>query len=83
MSFTKQLVSTYPSGVNIVGEVDFYYPMYSTISELFPKDKKPTPATSPKPVVESNSMTMMANPKFDSISETYFDDGNIWRRKVR
>lgn len=85
MSFAKAIVGNSPRGVNIVTEVDFYYPMYSSISELFPKHKKPTPTTTAKPEIQPIPITpipMIENPKFDSISGTYIDDTNFWRRKV-
>lgn len=79
MSFAKGLATDNPRGVNFVVETDFYYPLYSSISDLFPKDKKPTapPTTVPPIPIE--------NPKFDSISGEYFDidTSDFWRRKVR
>lgn len=81
MSFAKALASDYPRGVNFVVETDFYYPLYSSISELFPKDKKPTPAPTKKPL--ANTTIPIENPKFGSYPETYFDTSSFWERKVR
>lgn len=82
MSFAKALATDNPRGVNFVVETDFYYPLYSSISELFPK--KATPATTKKPATPTTPTTpkTMDYPIFDSIPETYFDENNIWRRKV-
>lgn len=85
MSFAKALASDSPRGVNFIVETDFYYPMYSSISELFPKGKKPPPATTPKPVttpIPIEPVRIVENPKFDSFPVTYYDTSNFWRRKV-
>lgn len=82
MSFAKAIASDYPRGVNFVVETDFYYPLYSSISELFPKDKKQTPASTPKPVAPTMTIPI-ENPKFDPFPGTYFDTSSFWRRKVR
>lgn len=76
MSFAKALASDYPRGVNLVVETDFYYPMYSSISDLFPKEKKPTTTvpTTPTPI--------RTNPKFDSYPGTYYDTDGVWERTV-
>lgn len=38
MSFAKALASKYPRGVNVVAEVDFYYPLQTKVAEWYPKD---------------------------------------------
>jgi len=84
MSFAKAIATDYPRGVNLVVETDFYYPMYSSISELFPKDKKPTMSTTTKPAtmaIPITPMPMMENPKFDRFPGTFFDKSDFWRRK--
>lgn len=87
MSFAKAIASDYPRGVNFVVETDFYYPMYSSISELFPKDKKPTTTTTPKPAtvptIPIMSAPTMESEKFDSFPGTYFDSSDFLRRQVR
>lgn len=84
MSFAKALASSNPMGVNYVVETDFYYPLYSSISELFPKDKKVTekPTVPTTTTVPTTPSPMRENPKFDSFTGTYVDSSNIWRRKV-
>lgn len=43
MSFTKTLVPRSPSGINMVGEVDIFYPLQTVITDFFPT-KAPKPA---------------------------------------
>lgn len=38
MSFAKALASQFPRGVNVVAEVDFYYPLQTKIEEWYPKE---------------------------------------------
>lgn len=88
MSFSKALASDYPRGVNLVVETDFYYHMYSSISDLFPKDKKSAVTTTLNPATTTTSIPIkpvqwVENPKFDSFSGTYYDTSDFWRRKVR
>lgn len=82
MSFAKAIATEDPRGVNFVVETDFYYPLYSSISDLFPK--KTTPATTKKPATteQPSTIAMEDYPTFDFIPETYFDESNVWRRKV-
>lgn len=80
MSFAKALATDYPRGVNFVVETDFYYPLYSSISELFPKDTKPTVPTTT--TVPTTPAPLVMNPKFDSFPGTYFDSNNVWERTV-
>lgn len=47
MSFTKSLVPRSPSGINLVCEVDIFYPLQTQIKDWYPT-KKPIPV--PKPV---------------------------------
>lgn len=42
MSFSKAIIGSSPRGVNLLAEVDIYYPLQSKISDWFPmKRKKP------------------------------------------
>lgn len=85
MSFAKAIVGDTPRGANFVVETDFYYPLYSSISELFPKKKNPAPVTAPKPVapVSVPPTTVLTNSKYyDFIPGTSFDANNFWERKV-
>ncbi|XP_037043739.1 uncharacterized protein LOC119079738 [Bradysia coprophila] len=78
MSFAKALATDYPRGVNFVVETDFYYPMYSSISDLFPKDKKP-PATTTT-AAPTTPVPLPMNPKFDSFPGNYYDPSSVWER---
>ncbi|KAJ6635902.1 hypothetical protein Bhyg_14488 [Pseudolycoriella hygida] len=82
MSFTKALVSNNPRGVNMLVETDFFYPLYSSISELFPKEKKkPTPKPTAAPTPTPVPVKMTDYPEFDEIPGTYIDSSNFWERK--
>lgn len=81
MSFAKAIATNNPRGVNYVAETDFYYPIFSSVAELFPKNKNPIAvATTP---TTTTPAPILVNPKFDSIAGTYVDSSNFWRRKVR
>lgn len=44
MSFTKTLVPRSPSGINIIGECDIFYPLQTKISDWYPTKPPPPPA---------------------------------------
>lgn len=46
MSFTKSLVPRSPSGINLIGEVDIFYPLQTQIKDWYPT-KKPIPVPIP------------------------------------
>lgn len=48
MSFTKTLVPKSPSGINILGECDIFYPLQTMISDFYPT-KPPHPPPPPPP----------------------------------
>lgn len=48
MSYTKTLVPTSPSGINIIGECDIFYPLQTKIEDWFPT-KKILPSKQPPP----------------------------------
>lgn len=41
LQFTKTLMLTYPRGINVLAEADFYYPLQTVIADWYPKKKKP------------------------------------------
>lgn len=47
MSFTKSLVPRSPSGINLIAEVDIFYPLQTQITDYFPTKKPPSPSPSP------------------------------------
>lgn len=47
LSFTKTLVPRSPSGINMVGECDIFYPLQTQISDWYLPTKKPPPPPPP------------------------------------
>lgn len=43
MSFTKSLVPRSPSGINMIAEVDIFYPLQTKIADYYPKPPPPPP----------------------------------------
>lgn len=48
MSYTKTLVPKSPSGINMIGEYDVFYPLQTKIEDWYPT-KKPLPPKQPPP----------------------------------
>lgn len=53
MSFTKTLVPKSPSGINMIGECDIFYPLQNKIEDWYPT-KKPIPKPPPPPAEEDD-----------------------------
>lgn len=47
MSFTKTLVPRSPSGINMIGECDIFYPLQTKIADWYPPKKAPPPPRPP------------------------------------
>lgn len=54
MSFTKTLVPTSPSGINMIAECDIFYPLQTKISDWYPTTKKPPRPPPPPPPPEAD-----------------------------
>lgn len=52
MSFAKSLVSVTPRGVNMLGEIDLFYPLQTKLDEWFPKKKTPPVAVATTPLAK-------------------------------
>ena len=53
MSFTKTLVPRSPSGINMIGECDIFYPLQTKIADWYPT-KPPPPPPPPSPEEEED-----------------------------
>lgn len=53
MSYTKTLVPKSPSGINMIGEYDVFYPLQTKIEDWYPT-KKPIPPKQSPPMPEEN-----------------------------
>lgn len=48
MSITKTLAPRYPTGINMIGEVDIFYPLQTMIADYFPTTPSPPPEPEPE-----------------------------------
>lgn len=54
MSYTKTLVPTSPSGINMIGEYDVFYPLQTKIEDWYPTKKPLPPPSQPESEPEEN-----------------------------
>lgn len=62
LSFTKTLVPRSPSGINMIGECDVFYPLQTAISDWYPTTKAPPPPPMSQDDYEDDGMIAQSSP---------------------
>lgn len=83
MSYTKTLVPRSPSGINMIGECDIYYPLQERISDWYPPRPPhlsqnhappPLPPPPPPPPPSPSIPLQMSNEEDDDIKQGVLPD---------